>query len=242
MAKFNSRINLQLLRRDNKNSLISTKSNLHETICTNSYPNPFFYEHLQASHIPNPKIIIINFDSTPNSDGSLNPATELAMDSSRCIFCHCWPLSDEIQKFCCHLVTQLMTDKQRWRTKGAKISDGIFIPSPPTTEFLSLMVTELLFHRHVNFFPFLSPPVRHYFYPFLTKFLCFATVSNYKYILFPARKYIEDNSLNINASFEALSTNLNQQRSQPSHTNQILSRVSSKFITNSYNAWKYKCT
>ena len=63
------------------------------------------------------------------------------------------------------------------------------------------------------------------------KIFVFAIVPNNKYISLHASKYIEDCPLDTNASLEALSKNLNQQQSQTSHTNQILSSFSSQFHT-----------
>ena len=46
--------------------------------------------------------------------------------------------------------------------------------------------------------------------PFLNKIFVYVIVPNYKYNPFLARKYIEYNPLDANASLEVLSTNVNQ--------------------------------
>ena len=62
-------------------------------------------------------------------------------------------------------------------------------------------------------------PIHCYFCLFLNKICIYAIALNYKYNSFSTRKYIEDNPLDANASLAALLTNVNQQQSQPLHTN-----------------------
>ena len=149
-----------------------------------------------------------------------------------------------ISKFHRHLATY----KQRWREQKAhkSVMESSFLPSPAkesVTEFSSLLTTEGRFRRHIVLIKkFCTADRPALFLPLFNQIFVFVIVPNYKYISFPVRKYITVNPLDTNASVKVLSANLNQQWSQPSHTNQILSRVSSQFITNSCNAWKYRCT